>query len=471
MKIRPITIVIIIGSVLMVAFSVTIIKNKSIKKEKSVSDIQNVKNEYVSSEKVSKSQKEKVQDVYEHLMDEDWEYIWNKIEHYENEILTIEDLKYYFKSEIKKSDVDEGNLKLDEQGYTLGEIIIQDDEYGDLVVFSISNGNTEKCFGLYEKGSSKEQYVLLLDTDFSSRDYVGGEKAKYRGNAVIFPKELENIKIRGVKLDDKYIDETFFDSVNDIEELESSINENEKINDYSNYKVYRLVLPMKTLTFNEEIANMSKDEFGVDVGNPGKLLVTADSKYGRVYSPEGITLDSYGTDDFILAKYGFTAKLYLDSNEGRDIVLNGLKDTLNGIIKTYEETGTYLSDDYRKFFVNEFSDEGYKEVTETLQEALGDSDSKWDLKKFNRRVDGVVSSEKGIEYLGNNIFSFVPGTATIWEQETGFQNETNTKTCQNISNNNIIVEIQDDGTIKIKEVYMTFFKGLCLMSSDFEWEY
>ena len=31
MKIRPITIVIIIGSVLMVAFSVTIIKNKSIK--------------------------------------------------------------------------------------------------------------------------------------------------------------------------------------------------------------------------------------------------------------------------------------------------------------------------------------------------------------------------------------------------------------------------------------------------------
>ena len=73
--------------------------------------------------------------------------------------------------------------------------------------------------------------------------------------------------------------------------------------------------------------------------------------------------------------------------------------------------------------------------------------------------------------MGDNIVSFVPGTAAIWDAEQGFVNETRTKTCENMNSSEIILEIQEDGSVKIKEVNLSIFKGLFLLSSDFEWNY
>lgn len=474
MKVKPIIIVIVICLIIIITLFMNIIKNNFNKKntlngvdyQNSYSNDENnnkVSNDENNNKKVSKAQNEKVQDVYEHIMDEDWDYLWNKMIHYDNEIMTIEDLKLYFKSNIKTTDVEASKLKMSEQGYTIIEVDSTEDDFGKLVVATISNGSTRIDFGLYEKGSSKDNYDLLLDKDYSYRGIDSDTSSNLRGFPIIFPADIENIKIRNLVLKDQFKDVKYFNSYPKITSDGESI-------DYSKYSAYRVLLPMKTILLTKNEALMDKiKEMGVDIGNPEKIYITAKSKFGELHAPDGIK-------DLYKSQYGFegkgvtyTADLYLKSKQDQEKVLNGLKDVLNSILNTYERTKTFQSNDYKKYFVDEFSDAGYKTTIDTLQQELAYPES--GLKNLNRRVVGVVAEGEKIKYLGNNIFSFVPGTATTWDEEEGFGGGTTRKTCENMNASELKVEIQEDGSIKIKEVDLDLFSGLCLYSSDFEWNY
>ena len=458
MKIKPITIVVIICIILIVALFTTIIINKVTKV-----NISNEVDKQVSlsnkddENKVTKSQNEKIQDVYEHLMDEDWDYLWNKMIHYDNEIMTIEDLKFYFKSIFKTTDIKEGKLKLGDQGYTISDVSTDIDENGEIVIGTISNGTYTKVFGIYEKGKSKDNYDLVLDIDYSCRN-ISNESNDLIGLPIIFPSDVDNIHIRHLLLENKFMDAKYFDSY-----------KNENNIDFSKYKAYYVVLPMKTKSYPEYVRdNIKKD--GVDIGDPEPISITADCKYGKLYSPEGLDTNfksCYGFDRE--GGRGYTAKLYFELEDDRARILNGLKDVLNGILNTYEEIRTFQSDEYRKYFVDSFSDEGYQDVINILEEKIAYPKS--GLKDLNRKVAGVVADKDLIQYMGDNIVSFVPGTAAIWDAEQGFVNETRTKTCENMNSSEIKLEIQEDGSVKIKEVNLSIFKGLFLLSSDFEWNY
>ena len=457
MKIKPITIVVIICIVLTIALFTTIILNRvnkvntSNEADKQVS-LSNTDN----NNKVTKSQNEKIQDVYDHLMDEDWDYLWNKMIHYDNEIMTIEDLKFYFKSDVKSSDIDEGNVKYGDQGYTISNVDIKNEEDGEMVVGTISNGTYKKVFGIYEKGNSKDNYDLVLEIDYSCRN-VSNQSNTLKGLPIVLPSDIENIHLRQLLLDSKFEDVKYFDSYS-----------NENNIDFSKYKAYYAVLPMKSMSIPTDIRNKIKED-GVDIGNPEPISITADCKYGKLYSQEEIEtlLESqYGFDSKGIA---YTADLYFELDEDRAKILNGLKDVLNGILNTYEETKTFQSDAYKKYFVDDFSDKGYQDVISVFEERIAYPET--GLKNLNRRVVGVVAEEDKIQYMGDNIVSFVPGTASIWDAEQGFNNETKTKTCENMNSKEIKLEIQEDGSVKIKEVDLSMFKGLFLMRSDFEWNY
>lgn len=47
-----------------------------------------------------------------------------------------------------------------------------------------------------------------------------------------------------------------------------------------------------------------------------------------------------------------------------------MKDVLNGILNTYEETKTFQSDAYKKYFVDDFSDKGYQDAISVFEERI-----------------------------------------------------------------------------------------------------
>lgn len=179
------------------------------------------------------------EEILAKLEEEDWDYLFNHLEHYENDTTNKDDIKYYFEQKTMSKEV---GKSIREQGYKIEEIKEENDH---LTTFSLSKPKVRIRMGIKNDSLSPDNYKLVLDYDFSTRHQ--DENAKLQGAPLLISKKAKNPTVRGIKIKPEWKDEN-------LKEVLGQHLPTEYQAKLAEYDIYRVVLPdFRVTELNHEL--------------------------------------------------------------------------------------------------------------------------------------------------------------------------------------------------------------------------
>lgn len=230
-------------------------------------------------------------DLFDHIMAEDWQYLYDHFDIGENSVIFLEDIQYIFKSHAKTNEITSGKLTMGEQDYVIKEVKpYQTDDGNDAFRLTLSNseGTRRAVLDAKSTGNTASDYIIYKNTSGLGDDFIKLTGVEYPesasgfgGQFLVVPADFEDLTLRGVKIKEEWRD----DSVLDIgEKSEDSLTKFEKKYCMGGYKAYRLFIPYTYLNIRlqdqKETIEASKTQFGYELGDLQVFEMTAKTASG-----------------------------------------------------------------------------------------------------------------------------------------------------------------------------------------------
>ena len=349
------------------------------------------KEDDVQGLKLTDAQNAKINDFFDHLVAEDWEYIYNHMEHEENEISSPDDLEYLLKSALSMSmfdrdEPDTWKIGMKDRKLNVDNIEREKDENTNYLFFNIYDNLPEEPIRFLD--------VKLIDGKTKQPDdYVAVIHDFVKEVTIFVPGDAQNIKVRDVEISDDFIDN---------EAVPTTVLGEELNHIYEKDKAYVIKIPFVTaMRWDEEIYEKSKEYPNLDFGHPKPLIVIADSNMGKI--------ESEINEDNI---WSGLLKFKITDESVKEEICNSITDSLQKMMSLRDKNASL--EEYKTLFSNS-TDESYieKYIQEDFIEKLkGDTIENSKFKTgYKKDSDFIITKD--------NTVSFTVAQMTKWDQNFG----------------------------------------------------
>ena len=232
-------------------------------------------------------------DIFDHLINEDWEYLYSKYDLPENSVAEPTDIKVLHMAEnAAYYSAYERPHHLRERGYTLSadDMIWDEDEEGNkFVLVGIRNreDTIEKRIAFVPVGESPSDYRILRSVDYGRECNLCGYEPKeneagFGGAFLVVPEDARNITLRGLLIKEEWRDDNLFVFENE-EDAEAAKESSQYAR--GKFKAYRVIIPQTTVYDNEfhrQDAERYLDQKGMDVGTVTPFTLSYETDEGSV---------------------------------------------------------------------------------------------------------------------------------------------------------------------------------------------
>ena len=349
-------------------------------------------------EKLTKHQQELADMVYEQLVNEDYEAIYEHLVLPENAVLTPDDINNLYANLFDMGRAKTGEKtkksKMDER-FLNGCIMF---EYG------YDDGNSWTV-GIIEDDNAPGGYEIVL------RGLNSGHMAReYEERHLVLPSGLTDVTVRGVNLD-RFVDDTYFDGAKDLDF------------DVMSYTAYKVVLPQHKFSDYDISTRGNGDEF-----RNFNIVVKAMSPFGEVTG-----LADYNNSRIELNLGDCSADMCYtqDSEEVKKM----LAELLQGVFDRVSE-GDFDIESYRGFFAEGTDDQIIQEQIDSLFSEVnvvtGDGQFIRNIKVGEISIyedDGTTSCPKA-EYVGRDRITMTVSAPVSYDDSLTFDGSVNHRECR-----------------------------------------